>query len=312
MTVVNRKRIFDVPADTGLTLALALALALLLGAVPSAARAQAADAALAPADHAAPGLAREDVAPAPAAASPAAIHYALGLLVTNGPDYAGGGSRTTGLRPAWAIEYGRFRVSSSRGSAFLGHGLSPRESGASATLARSDQFNLSASLRIDRGRDESDAPILAGLPAVRATLRGRLSAGYALTPRWSIGAGLSQDILGRDGGAQWTTSVGYTWPLTEQTRMSFSAGASFADRTYLRSHFGVPAGGVGALPAFEPGAGLYSIDGGVEVMSALNRHWVALAAVRASQLRGDARRSPLTIEPTGYSVSLGLAYRCCR
>ena len=290
----------------------ALALVLVLGNVPLAAWAQAADAPSAPTVlSAAPGLDGEGVMPAPAA-SPPAFNYALGLLVSNGPDYAGGGSRKTGLRPAWAIEYGRFRVSSSRGSAFLGQGLSPRESGASATLARSDQFNLSASLRIDRGRDESDAPILTGLPSVRATLRGRLSAGYALTPRWSLGAGLSQDILGRDGGAQWTTSVGYTWPLSEKTRMSFGAGATFADRTYLRSHFGVPAAGVGALPAFDPGAGLYSVDGGVEVMSALNRQWVALAAVRASQLRGDARRSPLTIEPTGYSVSLGLAYRCCR
>lgn len=296
-----------VPACSGVTLAL-----LFWGGATLAPRAQAADAAPPLADQpAATCLASESAAAAPAAPS-SAFHYALGLLVTNGPDYAGGGSRKTGLRPAWAIEYGRFRVSSSRGSAFLGHGLSPRESGASATLARSEQFNLSASLRIDRGRDESDAPILAGLPPVRATLRGRLSAGYALTPHWSLGAGLSQDILGREGGAQWTTSLGYTWPLTEQTRMSFSAGASFADRTYLRSHFGVPAGGVGALRAFEPGGGLYSVDGGVEVMSALNRHWVALAAVRASQLRGDARRSPLTIEPTGYSVSLGLAYRCCR
>ena len=51
---------------------------------------------------------------------------------------------------------------------------------------------------------------------------------------------------------------------------------------------------------------------GVEVMSAINRHWVILGAARVSQLKGDARRSPLTVEPTGYSVSVGLAYRCCR
>ena len=63
---------------------------------------------------------------------------------------------------------------------------------------------------------------------------------------------------------------------------------------------------------FAPGAGLYSVDAGVEVMSALSRHWVALGAVRVSQLQGDARRSPLTVDPTGYSVSVGLAYRCCR
>src|SRR3989344_5038269 len=196
-------------------------------------------------------------ADAPAAEEPPKplFNYALGAIVGSSPDYAGGDGRKNSLRPAWAIEYGRFRLSTSRGSAFMGHGL---------------------------------------------------------TPRWSVGAGLSQDILGRDGGAQLSTSVGYTWPVTEQTKVTFGAGASFGDRTYLRGHFGVPAGGSGALPAFDPGAGLYSVDAGVEVMSAINRHWVILGAARVSQLKGDARRSPLTVEPTGYSVSVGLAYRCCR
>ena len=143
-------------------------------------------------------------ADAPAAEEPPKplFNYALGAIVGSSPDYAGGDGRKNSLRPAWAIEYGRFRLSTSRGSAFMGHGLGPRESGASATLAQGDQFNLSASLRIDKGRDGSDAPILVGLPSVRSTLRARVSAGYALTPRWSVGAGLSQDILGRDGGAQ--------------------------------------------------------------------------------------------------------------
>jgi len=243
----------------------------------------------------------------------ARVHYALGALVSSSPDYAGGDGRKNSLRPAWAVEYGRFRLSTSRGSAFMSHGLAPRDvGGASATLAKGDQFDLNASLRIDKGRDASDAPILAGLPSVRSTLRARLSSGYAITPRWSIGAGISQDILGRDGGAQISTSVGYTWPLTEQTKVVFGAGASFGDRKYLRGHYGVPAGSASPLPVFEPAAGLYSVDAGVEVMSALSRHWVVLGAARVSQLKGDARRSPLTVEPTGYSVSLGLAYRCCR
>lgn len=241
------------------------------------------------------------------------LHYALGAIASNGPDYAGGDGRKTSLRPAWAVEYGRFRLSTSRGSAFMGHGLgTARESGASATLAQSDRFSLSAALRIDKGRDGSDAPILMGLPSVRSTLRARLSAGYAITDRWSVGAGVSQDILGRDGGAQLSTSVGYTLPLTEQTKVTIGAGASFGDRSYLRGHFGVPAGGPSPLPAFDPRAGLYSVDGGVEVMSAINRHWVILGSARVSELKGDARRSPLTVEPVGYSVSVGLAYRCCR
>ena len=244
------------------------------------------------------------------------LNYVLGAVVSNGPDYAGGDGRSSHLSPSWALEYGRFRLSTSRGSTLMGHGLEQRESGATAILAESDRFSLSASLRLDNGRKNSDSPRLAGLPEVRSTVRARVSAGYAITPRWSVGAGLSQDILGRDGGAQLNTSVSYTLPVTQQTRMVFGAGANFGDRNYVRNQFGVPAvaGGAGAarLPAYEPGGGLYNVGLGVDVMTALNRHWVVWGGVGVSQVKGDARRSPLTVRPTGYSASLGLAYRCCR
>jgi outer membrane scaffolding protein for murein synthesis (MipA/OmpV family) len=244
------------------------------------------------------------------------LNYVLGAVVSNGPDYAGGDGRSSHLSPAWALEYGRFRLSTARGSALMGHGLEQRESGATAILAESDRFSLSASLRLDHGRESSDAPLLAGLPEVRSTVRARVSVGYTITSRWSVGAGLSQDILGRDGGAQLNTGVAYTLPITQQTRMVLGAGASFGDRTYLRTRFGVPAvaGGAGAarLPAYEPGGGLYSVDLGVGVMTALNRHWVVWGGVGVSQLQGDARRSPLTVRPASYSASMGLAYRCCR
>ena len=80
-------------------------------------------------------------------------------------------------------------------------------------LAQSERFSLRASLRIDQGDDGSDSPRRRGLPEVRSTLRARLSTGYALTPRWSVSAGVSQDILGRDGGALMSLNLGYTFPI---------------------------------------------------------------------------------------------------
>lgn len=118
------------------------------------------------------------------------VNYVLGAIVSSSPDYAGGAERSYGLRPAWALEYGRFRLSSSRGNALMGHGLTAQsESGASAMLAQSERFSLRASLRIDQGDDGSDSPRRRGLPEVRSTLRARLSTGYALTHagRWAQG-----------------------------------------------------------------------------------------------------------------------------
>ena len=72
---------------------------------------------------------------------------------------------------------------------------------------------------------------------MRSTLRARLSTGYALTPRWSVGAGVSQDILGRDGGALMSLNLGYSFPIHSKRGCRSVWGAGFADRQYLRSHF---------------------------------------------------------------------------
>ncbi len=247
-------------------------------------------------------------APAPTESQ---THYVLGLILGNGPDYAGGDGRKTSVRPAWAIQHGRFRLSTGRGSTLMGHGLTKRDEGASATLAESDDFNLSASLRIDNGRDAGDSARLVGLPEVRRTLRGRLGASYSLGEHWSIGASWSQDLLGRDGGGQLSASLGYARPLSAQTKLSWGMGSSWGDGTYMRSRYGV-SGGLSPLPNYTPASGWYSADMGVELMTAINRHWVAFAGVGVSRQLGEARRSPLTVEPVGYSASVGLAYRCCK
>ena len=242
------------------------------------------------------------------------FNYAIGMAYAVSPSYVGSDERKSRLRPVLALQYGRFRLSSSRGSSVLRHGLDTRGSGASATLIERDRFNISASLRIDNGRDASDATRLAGLPEVRTTLRGRMTMGYAITERWSAGASVSQDLLGRAGGAQLNTGLQYALNLTPHTRFNMGAGAAFGDGTFMRSQFGVPdsAPGMGsALAPFAPGAGLYSVDVNMGVMTALSRRWVAFGTVALSQLRGDARRSPLTVRPSGYSATAGIAYRCC-
>lgn len=265
-----------------------------------------------------PGLHPPAEASTPAATTTTTtpFNYAIGVAYATSPSYAGSDERKSRLRPVLALQYGRFRLSSSRGSSVLRHGLDTRGSGASATLVENDRLDLSVSLRVDNGRDASDATRLAGLPEVRTTLRGRVSLSYALTERWSASASASQDLLGRAGGAQFNTGLQYAVNLTPQTRFNLGVGASLGDATFMRSQFGVAdavqgPGQGSALAPFAPGAGLYSVDAGMGVMTALSRRWVAFGAVTVSQLRGDARRSPLTVKPGGYSAAAGIAYRCC-
>ena len=258
-----------------------------------------------------------DPSTAPAAtepANPVAFNYVLGVATSWNPTYTGSDKHKSSFSPVLSLQYGRYRLSSSRGNAVLNHGYDDRNSGASAMLIEDDRFNLSASLRIDSGRSSSDDIRLLGLPEVRSTLLGRISAGYVFDEHWSVNTGLSQDLLGRAGGTQLGTSLRYMFDLTPRTRVGVGVGADFANSTYMRSHFGVPASAsaTSPLPSFSAKGGLYSVDMGMDVMTTLSHRWVLFGSANVSQLRGDAQRSPITQRATNYGVSIGLAYRCCR
>lgn len=241
--------------------------------------------------------------------------WAVGASVNNGAKYPGSVERGTGIRPVIGLEIGRYTLSSGGGGSLLDFDLDARDSGVTAKLLQWENFRLSGGLRLDGGRKGEDDPVLQGLPDVKRTLRGRLSAIYDFSQQASLRSTLSQDLLGHKGGATLQTTARYEIQISPRTEISFAAGFTLADATYMNSYMGVPASASGLttpLPAYVPGGGLFGQDVGVELKHAVGGRWVVFGGLRYTQLRGDARRSPLAVKPDNYSVSVGLAYRCCR
>lgn len=237
--------------------------------------------------------------------------YLLGASLHSSRDPLGTSDQTLRLRPIWAFQLGRFRVASSGATALLNHGRRSIDSGVSTELRSGDRWTLSTSLSIDEGRDWDRDPVYRGLPDVRTTLRGRLTAATDLSPRWSASVRASQDLLGRDGGLRLDGGVNYRHPLSDQTHWDLSLGLGWTNGTYARTHYGIATADAAAtgLPAFAPGSGLDTASIGWRLTSALGTHWVAYGGVSALQLQGDAARSPLTTRRTVFGASVGLAYR---
>lgn len=253
--------------------------------------------------------------PPPAEGQPGSFTWSLGALVVNSPRYAGSTERSTGVRPVIGLEVGRFTLSTGGGGSLLDFDIDARDSGLTARLLQWENLRLSGGLRLDGGRKGEDDPVLSGLPDVERTLRGRLSAIYDFNKHLSVRSTLSQDLLGREGGATLQTSARYEFLISPRTEVGVAAGFTLADATYMRSYMGVPAGAAGLttpLPAYQPGGGMHSTHVGLEVKTLVSDHWVLFGGVGYQQLRGDARRSPLAVKPDNYNVSIGLAYRCCR
>ena len=239
------------------------------------------------------------------------MHFLVGVAANTSPNFFGGKSQDFKLKPVGALQWGRWRLSTGGGYGLMGQGRRDRGSGAQAVLRETDDFNLSLSLNIDRGRDVADTERLKGVPDVRATLRARVRARYNLTDRWTASLAASQDILNRGRGMELDGWLGYRWPISETTRMDFGLGASWGNSQYMRSQFGIPQASTTAsgYPAFKPRAVLYQTEIGVDVAHALSRAWVVFGGLRYSQLHGDARRSPLTVRSSGVSATVGIAWR---
>jgi len=239
------------------------------------------------------------------------VRYLLGAAVSFSPEYDGASRYKARLRPVWAVRFGRIRIASGGGSALLGFGRTSAGDGASAQLVESERWRLGLSLRVDSGRDSGDADTTRGLPDVKRTLRAKLYANYALTPDWNLGASLSQDVLGRQGGLVGSVDLGWRFYRSESTEWTTGVGVSAGNAQNLRSYFGVPASAVAASgkPAYEPGAGLRDVSVGVGFKHTFDKHWFVFGSVGASRLLGPAADSPLVQKPGSQMAAIGLAWR---
>jgi outer membrane protein len=241
------------------------------------------------------------------------LKYVVGLAATSSSSYPGSANNDFKLRPLWALQYGRLRISTSRAGGFMSNASETVNPGASAELIRHDRLKIGAGLRVDGGRSPSDDPLLASLPEIRRTLRARVYASYAITDQWGISTGVTQDLLGREGGATAVMDTSYRTRLSPQTELLLGGGLSFGNGKYMNSYFGVPQASSlqSGLPAYQPGAGIRDVHAAIGLTTHLSDRWIIFGALNLSRLLGDAASSPLTQKSSNVGGSIGLAYRCC-
>ncbi len=242
------------------------------------------------------------------------FRYLLGLASQYAPSYWGAKKMDASIKPMWAVRWGKWRISTSGGAALMGFGhaaIGPGP-GASRDLYSSERMRLGLSLRLDGGRKASEEGVLAGLPEVQSTLRGRVYGTYTLAPEWHVSAALGQDLLGRGGGLMGNLDLSHS--LYRNSRSELLAGLSLGggDARYMGSYFGVPEGSAAAARlgrSFKAGAGLREFSLNAGYTYAFSPHWLGFASAGYNRLLGPALHSPITERSQGYSLGLSLGYR---
>ncbi|TDM06141.1 MAG: hypothetical protein C4K60_15985 [Ideonella sp. MAG2] len=246
-------------------------------------------------------------APAPQD-KPATFDYQVGMAMVWGSSYSGGAASGIKLRPVWGIQYGRFRLATSRASLIERSSGQSALPGASMELGTINRWRFDAALRVDAGRKSKDAPELQGLPDVDPTLRLRLLAEYKLDDDARVGLNLNTDLANKKGGSLLSLDYGQGGTLAPQWRWGAGVGLQAADATYMTSYHGVPPGTTSTFAVYQPSAGLHSVRAGVGLTWRFAPHWRAGAAAGASYLLGPAASSPLTQQRLGTQVTVGLVY----
>lgn len=157
------------------------------------------------------------------------------------------------------------------------------------------------------GRDENDSPALRGMGDIGF---GVEASGYwtvSLSREWTVGA----QVRGGRRGAEFDAGVRRDFVLAPTTRLSATTYFTAADGKSQRTFFGVSAAQAASsgYAAYEPAAGVRSMQLGLTANHFFGGRWIAIAGVGAGRLLGDAAASPLVRDKTQFGSFIAVGYQ---
>jgi MipA family protein len=243
----------------------------------------------------------QSVSPAPAYG----LSGRIGLGLATVPTYEGSPNRRTLAGPELTLSY----RSRDWGSIEFG------QRGLVWNAVEAGRFTFALVAKFDPGRKDRDPSTLnptpgdkrlAGMGNVQASTEAGVGIGYG--PLMLV----ARQSLSERGpkGAQVDMSVEMPWSLSDRFELHFALGATWADRDYLQTYFGVTAAQAQAtsFAVYTPKSGCRKVDASVGAEYAMAPGWKFQANVGFTRLDDDAAASPLVGRRNGASAALAMAY----
>lgn len=218
----------------------------------------------------------------------------VGVAGLYAPAYQGAADYRLIPFPVIDLKYGRFFANSRRG--------------VGANIVDGDAIDVGVGVTYAPGYRRRDAP--AGV--------GRLSGGAGARVSADVKAGMVMAGLGAtrilSGDVDGTlVDATLALPFRPSSRLTLipSIGTTWADGAYARAYFGVTPAQAAAsgLPAFRPGDGIKDVSASLSANYRLNDKVTLGATGVISKLTGDAKDSPIVVDPTQPAAFVSIAYR---
>ncbi len=234
--------------------------------------------------------------PEPAPAPASGWHYAVGLKL-KADDVAHPGNQVK-LRPIIGLRYGRWRIGQNTSEDWLRFSGYRKDTGVEYDWKDSDKLKVALSLRIQNITDNESFD---GFGSGKNTLRGRASINYRLSPRWSIGTDITQDLMDRGDGTTVTVGASYLWPLDDRSSLSINSGVSWATADHWKTQYRTA-----PAPSAPWHAGLGGLGAGLSYRYSIRPQWAWFGTVSTSRALGQVNEvSPSLLSWNGQ---IGLIY----
>jgi outer membrane scaffolding protein for murein synthesis (MipA/OmpV family) len=170
-------------------------------------------------------------------------------------------------------------------------------------------FQFDVNVGYDGGRSEDDSDDLRGLGDVD----GGVSVGGKATLTYGPAdffVSLDKTIGGSDG-LLGTVGVELKQPVNEKLILGAGVSATFADKNYMESYFGVTAAQAARseYKKYKAGAGVKNVDLSVSATYLINENWVIRGKQKLGILVGDAADSPIVKDKLQPTSMLVLGYK---
>ena len=229
----------------------------------------------------------------------------IGLGLATVPTYEGSPNRRTLAVPDLTLSY----RSHDWGTVELG------QRGLFWNAVEAGRFKFALVAQFDPGRKDKDTSAvnptpgdkrLAGMGNVKASTEAGVGVGYGpvmLVARQSLSERGPK-------GTQADLTVEIPWSLSDRLALRFGLGATWANRDYMQTYFGVTAAQAQAtsFAVYTPKAGCRKVDASVGAEYAMAPSWKLQGNVGFSRLGNDAAASPIVGRRNGASAALAVAY----
>jgi outer membrane scaffolding protein for murein synthesis (MipA/OmpV family) len=237
--------------------------------------------------------------------APYGLSGRIGLGVASVPTYEGSPNRRTVAGPDLTLSY----RSRDWGTVEFG------QRGLIWNAVEAGRFRFALVAQFDPGRKDRDTSTLnptpgdkrlAGMGNVQSSTEAGVGLGYGpvmLVARQSLSDRGPK-------GAQVDMTVEFPWSLSDRFDLRFAVGATWADRDYMQTYFGVTAAQARAtsFSVYAPKSGCRKVEASVGAEYAMAPRWKLQGNVGFTQLGDVAAASPLVGRRNAALAALGVAY----